>query len=358
MNSHPSLIYTLDYKEQLSGRSIRFTKRCAQWRYGFANTTALEEGAEGEDCRGEEHVIAFSSSMCSGKKIILHDGQVIYSSKGHRSNQKFQFSWTVGHRVFTITSKPSHRRPSHLRIDDCDFSHMMNIFDLRLFRCTQNTLQERLGLPFSSVNTTDDDDDISEVTNWTETGSAPPQGCTTPIQIHEIMNPTMPQNSSPTRIEPNPLNPQPPRPPTEICIVVSGDDGISAVTNGSCLDVMANDSFTPIQCKESVGPLVKHTTPISPMHANHVHDHPRMHMITPNALTLTPLQMNHVQDPPRMPHTYTSPTVSDDVFSSSPTMNITVYCDDQLGGGQNSMFVRKYTRAQSPTCVMHMGEYV
>ena len=58
-------------------------------RWGIASKSALESGRKGAECRGEEHEIVLVWSVTSGKKIILMDGNTIYSSTGKRTESKF-----------------------------------------------------------------------------------------------------------------------------------------------------------------------------------------------------------------------------------------------------------------------------
>lgn len=84
------------------------TKRRIRWRYGTANTNALEAGKVGVECRGHEHEVTLVWSITSGKRLIVDDGKEVHFTVGRRAEGKFQHSWTSSNNhVLTIVAHAS-----------------------------------------------------------------------------------------------------------------------------------------------------------------------------------------------------------------------------------------------------------
>lgn len=101
-----AVIYQIDFTAVASGKRIASSKRRVRWRFGFANPAALEAGATGTDCRGEEHDVTLVWSITSGKRLVLADGQEVHYSTSR--NSIFDFSWTMrGNHILKIVAHAS-----------------------------------------------------------------------------------------------------------------------------------------------------------------------------------------------------------------------------------------------------------
>ena len=60
-------------------------------RFGFPNRKSLDAGKSGIDCRGEEHDVNLIWSITSGKKMIMSNGQQIYT--GLNKSRIFEYAW-------------------------------------------------------------------------------------------------------------------------------------------------------------------------------------------------------------------------------------------------------------------------
>ena len=60
-------------------------------RYGFPNQEAVDAGASGSKCRGEEHDVTLTWSVTSGKRIIMTNGKQIFSAMNKTNS--FDHSW-------------------------------------------------------------------------------------------------------------------------------------------------------------------------------------------------------------------------------------------------------------------------
>jgi len=106
MASQKSNVYQIDFTAVASGKRIASSKRRVRWRFGFANTDALNNGETGTACRGEEHDVTLVWSITSGKRLVLADGQEVHYS--HNRNGILDFSWTMrGNHVLKIVAHAS-----------------------------------------------------------------------------------------------------------------------------------------------------------------------------------------------------------------------------------------------------------
>ncbi|KAL7446204.1 hypothetical protein ACHAXH_009380 [Discostella pseudostelligera] len=110
-------LYAIDFTAVACGKRIANTKRRVRWRFGFANPEALEAGATGIACRGEEHDVTMVWSITSGKRLILADGQEVHYSSSRSA--VIDFSWTmrgnhvlkvVAHATTPMTVEPGFRQ--------------------------------------------------------------------------------------------------------------------------------------------------------------------------------------------------------------------------------------------------------
>lgn len=79
MNVQP-IPYQIDYTSSSSGKNIPTSKRRVRWVFGFANMSAIKSNLQGVECRGEEHEIVLVTSILTGKRVVLFDGNVQHRS--------------------------------------------------------------------------------------------------------------------------------------------------------------------------------------------------------------------------------------------------------------------------------------
>ncbi|KAL3935134.1 MAG: hypothetical protein SGBAC_009282, partial [Bacillariaceae sp.] len=144
-------VYQIDFAVTAAGKRVASTKRRIRWRFGFPNPSALEEGATGTDCRGEEHDIVVVWSITSGKRQISMDTKEI-----HYSNNRagvLDHSWTTrGNHVLKVVchaSPPMSATPGFrqydLLIDGQSFFNMPKVYELGLKGPSTNSYGKRSG---------------------------------------------------------------------------------------------------------------------------------------------------------------------------------------------------------------------
>jgi len=135
-----SLFYQVDYSVGSSGKRVSVTKRRVRWRWGMINKDAFATGTKGIQCNSDDHEVALTWSLTSGKRLVLHDGKEVHYSTGKRTEGKFQYSWTSpgsGNDVFTIIafainpikSKPGFKQ-FDLLINSQSYSDFQNINEI------------------------------------------------------------------------------------------------------------------------------------------------------------------------------------------------------------------------------------
>lgn len=133
------------------------SKRRVCWKFGFANSRALEDGLSGQDCRGEEHEIVMVWSLTSGKQFVLADGHEVHWSKSSLSRRrfyqdKFECSWEMssGHKLSIVAHAPvpffekkqktdGSFRQFDLIVDGVSYSNMPQMFQLGSSSVRKNT---------------------------------------------------------------------------------------------------------------------------------------------------------------------------------------------------------------------------
>jgi len=131
-------VYQIDFSVTAAGKRVASTKRRIRWRFGFPNASALEEGAAGTDCRGEEHEIVVVWSITSGKRQIMMDTKEIHYSSSRAGI--LDHSWTTrGNHVIKVichASPPLSAVPGFrqydLLIDGQSFFNMPKVYELGL----------------------------------------------------------------------------------------------------------------------------------------------------------------------------------------------------------------------------------
>lgn len=145
------ILYQIDCCKASSGKTVSVTKRRVRWRFGFANQSAMEQGATGVDCRGYEHEVTFIWSIASGKKLIVHDNKEVHYSQGKREG-KFTFMWSAGGSMFTLIAyaappvSRTHRafgKQYELLINNVPFDTLPRIYQLGTGLMKEGTMHAR-----------------------------------------------------------------------------------------------------------------------------------------------------------------------------------------------------------------------
>mmetsp|Transcript_37683 Transcript_37683/g.53140 ORF Transcript_37683/g.53140 Transcript_37683/m.53140 type:complete len:246 (+) Transcript_37683:73-810(+) len=129
--------YSIGYHAESTGQRVSMTKRRVRWRFGFANAEALERGAQGVACRGEEHEVILIWSVSSGKHQVMMNGVEIVS---RQSKSGFlEFSWHVRNhhvKIEAYATSPKNApsfRQYDLKIDRESYFDMPNVKTLGLY---------------------------------------------------------------------------------------------------------------------------------------------------------------------------------------------------------------------------------
>ena len=77
--------YQIQFKSNIKSNTLANT---LIRRFGFPNPSALDEGATGTECRGEEHDIVVVWSITSGKRQISMDTKEIHYSHNRAGDRK------------------------------------------------------------------------------------------------------------------------------------------------------------------------------------------------------------------------------------------------------------------------------
>ncbi|KAL7532117.1 hypothetical protein ACHAWF_004015 [Thalassiosira exigua] len=76
------VVYAKEFNVAYCGKFISTSKCRIRWRFGFANTKALEAGKTGVKCRGKEHDVTVIWSKTGGKVVILCDKEEVHFKEG------------------------------------------------------------------------------------------------------------------------------------------------------------------------------------------------------------------------------------------------------------------------------------
>jgi len=144
MRTNP--VYQVDWMNEASGKRLSASKRKIRFRFGFSDIAALQAGATGPACRGEEHEVLLVWSLTSGKKLVTMDGEEVhFSSSGKITENRFETSWSLGcHTVKIIAhaAPPLFHTPGFkqvdLLIDGLSFFGFTKIFELGTKRGTNS----------------------------------------------------------------------------------------------------------------------------------------------------------------------------------------------------------------------------
>jgi hypothetical protein len=102
-NNIDSQAYAIDAELMNKGRRFALTKRRVRFSFGFGNKSALESGACGQSCRGEEHQVVLVWSLTSGKQRVLADGiEVHFARCGFTDRMDCQWTMKNGHVVRVV----------------------------------------------------------------------------------------------------------------------------------------------------------------------------------------------------------------------------------------------------------------
>jgi len=91
MGAPTAQCYQVNFNSVAVGKVVAMSKRRIRWRFGFPNQESLDAGKSGIDCRGEEHDVNLVWSVTSGKKMLMSNGQQLYS--GTNKARIFEYSW-------------------------------------------------------------------------------------------------------------------------------------------------------------------------------------------------------------------------------------------------------------------------
>mmetsp|Transcript_27483 Transcript_27483/g.66742 ORF Transcript_27483/g.66742 Transcript_27483/m.66742 type:complete len:519 (+) Transcript_27483:190-1746(+) len=143
-------VYQIDFSVAAAGKRVASTKRRIRWRFGFPNPSALEQGATGTECRGEEHDIVVVWSITSGKRQISMDTKEIHFSNNRAGI--LDHTWTTrGNHVIKVVchaSPPMSSTPGFkqydLLVDGQSFFTMPKVYELGL-KSSSNAYPGRSG---------------------------------------------------------------------------------------------------------------------------------------------------------------------------------------------------------------------
>eukprot|EP00526_Cylindrotheca_closterium_P000451 CAMPEP_0113653912 /NCGR_PEP_ID=MMETSP0017_2-20120614/28859_1 /TAXON_ID=2856 /ORGANISM="Cylindrotheca closterium" /LENGTH=374 /DNA_ID=CAMNT_0000566991 /DNA_START=160 /DNA_END=1284 /DNA_ORIENTATION=- /assembly_acc=CAM_ASM_000147 len=137
--------YQIDYSQKNTSKTFGFSKKRISFKFGVANSQALDDGLTGANCRGSEHEVIFIWSLNSGKRQILADGKDVHYSEsgqnGWTSDQVFQHHFNMRVPGFSqpirchLVTQPSNKdipsiKPFDLRINGLSFFSFSKIFQL------------------------------------------------------------------------------------------------------------------------------------------------------------------------------------------------------------------------------------
>mmetsp|Transcript_18960 Transcript_18960/g.26761 ORF Transcript_18960/g.26761 Transcript_18960/m.26761 type:complete len:413 (-) Transcript_18960:656-1894(-) len=146
MSSGQLVPYQIDHQVTSKGKTFGVSKKKITFKFGFANSDALEQGMVGANCRGSEHEVVFVWSLNSGKRQILVDGKEVHYSEsganGWTTDRAFQHVFslrTPGYgtcRCHLISLSPQQmqqmnsKRAFELRVNGVSYFHFCKIFQL------------------------------------------------------------------------------------------------------------------------------------------------------------------------------------------------------------------------------------
>lgn len=131
-------LYQVDFSVVGAGKTLTATKRRLQWRFGFVNVQALNEGRTGLAARGEEHELTLVWSLSSGKRQLLMDGKEIHFSVKRNMHIDLSFNWKGDYimKVIAHAAKPMQQqgrtftRQYDLSINGQSFFDMPRLYQL------------------------------------------------------------------------------------------------------------------------------------------------------------------------------------------------------------------------------------
>jgi len=144
MTANPSTrvpVYQVDFTAQGSGKHLSMTKKKVSFKFGYANGEALDNGAVGVECRGQEHEVVCVWSVTSGKRQIFVDGNPAHHSVTGNIKKRFILSFPfLNHHVMKLTIHAAPpvsstknglpQRQYDLTLDGQSFFEFVRIFEL------------------------------------------------------------------------------------------------------------------------------------------------------------------------------------------------------------------------------------
>ena len=85
--------YKVDHQVQNAAKTLGFSKKKVNFKFGFASLPAIEEGKAGAGCRGSEHEVVFIWSLKSGKRQLMVDGKDVHFSESGQNGWMNDRSW-------------------------------------------------------------------------------------------------------------------------------------------------------------------------------------------------------------------------------------------------------------------------
>ena len=125
---HGRCPYQIAFQVQNMGKQVSSSKRIINFRFGFANASAMSQGRTGTGCRGEEHDIVVTWSITGGKRSISMNGREIQYSAGRVATESrradvLDASWRMSDHVYNMkcfaykpaAGSPEKRNPRWVR---------------------------------------------------------------------------------------------------------------------------------------------------------------------------------------------------------------------------------------------------
>ena len=85
--------YYIDYNVKNKSKTIGVSKKSITFKFGFANTKAIDDGLVGAHCRGSEHEVVFVWSLNSGKRHVTLDGKDVHFSTSGQNGWTSDRTW-------------------------------------------------------------------------------------------------------------------------------------------------------------------------------------------------------------------------------------------------------------------------
>jgi hypothetical protein len=105
--------YQVDYAVKNTAKTLGFSKKKVTFKFGFANPTAIENGATGPTCRGSEHDVTFLWSLKTGKRQLFLDGKEVHFSESGQNGWTTDRTWQYAFALRLTTTGSRHPLKVH-----------------------------------------------------------------------------------------------------------------------------------------------------------------------------------------------------------------------------------------------------